>query len=110
MQSLVLCRQAFTFFLLGRAIVVSALQALPQPQISNQEPVLSLFHSVHGFDHYSTLNGTTNMDGMDDGMNVNVSAEELSKLTPTDQRELQVFLQNESQKSQVQKCMSALES
>jgi len=50
------------------------------------------------------------MDGMDDGMNVNVSAEELSKLTPTDQRELQVFLQNESQKSQVQKCMSALES
>jgi len=41
------------------------------------------------------------MDG-EDGLNV--SQEELSRLTPTDYQQLQRFLQNEGQKSQVQKC------
>jgi hypothetical protein len=35
---------------------------------------------------------------------VNVTSEELSRLTPGDNRELQQFIQNENQKSQVQRC------
>jgi hypothetical protein len=37
---------------------------------------------------------------------VNVTSEELSRLTPSDNRELQQFIQNENQKSQVQRCKS----
>ena len=37
---------------------------------------------------------------------VNVTSEELSRLTPGDNRELQQFIQNENQKSQVQRCKS----
>jgi len=38
---------------------------------------------------------------MDDELNL--SAEQLSRLTPGDQRELQVFIQTETQKSNIQK-------
>lgn len=41
---------------------------------------------------------------MDESDSINVSQEDLAKLSSTDQRELQQFLQNEGQKSQVQKC------
>lgn len=39
-------------------------------------------------------------------MSINVSPEELAKLTPADQRDLQAFIQNEGQKAQVQKSRS----
>jgi len=45
---------------------------------------------------------------MDDSDSVNVSQEEISRLTPQDHRELQQFLQNEGQKSQVQKVVHEL--
>ena len=41
---------------------------------------------------------------MDESEAVNVSSEELSRLTPGDNRELQQFIQNENQKAQVQRC------
>ena len=41
------------------------------------------------------------MDGGDS--DINISQEELAKLTPADHRELQTFIQNESQKATVQK-------
>jgi hypothetical protein len=40
---------------------------------------------------------------------VNVTSEELSRLTPGDNRELQQFIQNENQKSQVQRCKYSLQ-
>jgi hypothetical protein len=40
----------------------------------------------------------------DDGLNI--SPQELQKLTPNDYRELQQFLAHEGQKAQVQKSMS----
>jgi len=39
---------------------------------------------------------------------VNVTSEELSRLTPGDNRELQQFIQNENQKSQVQRSVHEL--
>ena len=39
-------------------------------------------------------------------MDINVSAQELQKLTPADHHELQTFVQNEGQKAQVQKSES----
>jgi import inner membrane translocase subunit TIM8 len=39
---------------------------------------------------------------------VNVTSEELSRLTPGDNRELQQFIQNENQKSQVQRCKTTM--
>lgn len=41
-----------------------------------------------------------------DDEGLNISPQELQKLTPNDYRELQQFLANEGQKSQVQKSMS----
>jgi len=45
---------------------------------------------------------------MDDSEAVNVSTEELARLTPSDNRELQQFIQNENQKSTVQRSVHEL--
>lgn len=45
------------------------------------------------------------MDGTGNDMSLNVSADDLAKLTPADQRELQTFIQNEGQKASVQSSM-----
>src|SRR5438045_2244842 len=49
-----------------------------------------------------TLSAMDDSDGA-----VNVTSEELSRLTPGDNRELQQFIQNENQKSQIQRCKLA---
>jgi len=45
---------------------------------------------------------------MDDDFNI--SPEDLQRLSPNEQRQLQVFLQSEQQKSQIAKSMTLLES
>jgi len=42
-----------------------------------------------------------------DADSLNISQEDISRLSPTDQRDLQTFIQNENQKANVQRSESA---